>query len=255
PTAAGFFMLIPAHVGRAACALWEGNYEEAVRIGEAGVELAETSGYKPWTIHRLLPIVAESHIMLRNLDEAAAVGAKIRSESERLGHALGLAWASACDALLLWLRGDSQRGAIQLREATEALEAIPMVPYAARVRRQLAGRLAETGDRGAALQELRKVYDIFSRLGAEGELRKTREMFREVEARPPRRTAGAGVDGLTGREVEISRLVAEGMSNKAIGRTLGISHRTVSTHLSNVFKKVEVGSRAELADLARDRRL
>ena len=255
PTPAGFFMLIPAHVGRAACALWEGNYEEAVRIGEAGVELAENSGYKPWTIHRLLPIVAEGHIMLRNLDEAAAVGAKIRSESERLGHALGLAWASACDALLLWLRGDSKTGAVQLREATEALEAIPMVPYAARVRRQLAGRLAETGDRVAALQELRKVYDVFSRLGAEGELRKTREMFREVEARPPRRTAGAGVDGLTGREVEISRLVAEGMSNKAIGKTLGISHRTVSTHLSNVFKKVEVETRAELADLARDRRL
>ena len=217
--------------------------------------LAERSGYKPWTIHRLLPIVAEGHIMLRNLDEAAVVGAKIRSESERLGHALGLAWASACDALLLWLRGDSKNGAVQLREATEALEAIPMIPYAARVRRQLAGRLAETGDREAALQELRKVYDIFSRLGAEGELRKTREMFREVEARPPRRTAGAGVDGLTGREVEISRLVAEGMSNKAIGKTLGISHRTVSTHLSNVFKKVEVDSRAELADLARDRRL
>ncbi|MDH3223169.1 MAG: AAA family ATPase [Gemmatimonadota bacterium] len=254
-TPAGFFMLIPAHVGKAACALWEGDYEEAVRLGEAGVALAEESGYKSWTIHRLLPIVAEGHIMLRNLDAAAAVGGKLRSESERLDHALGLAWASACDALLRWLGGDSENGAIQLREATEALEAIPMIPYAARVRRQLAGRLAETGNREAALQELRQVYDVFSRLGAEGELRKTREMFREVEARPPRRTAGAGVDGLTHREVEISRLVSEGLSNKAIGRTLGISHRTVSTHLSNVFKKVEVGSRAELADLARDRRL
>lgn len=252
---ADFFMMIPAHVGRAACALWEGDYQTAVDVGEAGIALAEGSGYQAWTIHRLLPIVAESHIMLRNLDEAERVGRKLRALSEKLDHTLGLAWASACDAVVLWLRGDPHQGAIQLREATEVLEQIPMVPYAARLRRQLAGRLAETGDRDAALAELRKAHDVFARLGAQGELAKTREMFRQVEARPPRPAVGAGVDGLTGREVEVSRLVADRLSNKAIGRALGISPRTVSTHLSNIFKKVEVTSRGELGDLVRDKGL
>ena len=61
--------------------------------------------------------------------------------------------------------------------------------------------------------------------------------------------------GLTARELQIARLVGERMSNKAIGRLLGVSHRTVSTHLSNIFKKLDIGSRSELGDLVRDKRL
>ena len=41
-------------------------------------------------------------------------------------------------------------------------------------------------------------------------------------------------------------------TNKAIGKELGISPRTVSTHLSNIFQKLELGSRAELGDKIRD---
>ncbi|MBC8069179.1 MAG: response regulator transcription factor, partial [Deltaproteobacteria bacterium] len=55
----------------------------------------------------------------------------------------------------------------------------------------------------------------------------------------------------TGRELEIVRLVASRKSNKEIGTALGISPRTVSTHLSNIFEKMSVTSRAELADVAR----
>jgi DNA-binding CsgD family transcriptional regulator len=52
--------------------------------------------------------------------------------------------------------------------------------------------------------------------------------------------------------VDIARLVSERKSNKEIGRALGISARTVSTHLSNIFGKLKVGSRGELADRIRD---
>jgi len=51
--------------------------------------------------------------------------------------------------------------------------------------------------------------------------------------------------------VEIVRLVAGRRSNKEIGAALDISSRTVSTHLSNVFAKLGVTSRGELADFAR----
>jgi DNA-binding CsgD family transcriptional regulator len=60
------------------------------------------------------------------------------------------------------------------------------------------------------------------------------------------------VAGLTGRELEIVRLVAARRSNKEIGKALGISARTASTHLSNIFAKLGVASRGELADAARD---
>ena len=55
----------------------------------------------------------------------------------------------------------------------------------------------------------------------------------------------------TGREIEISRMVASRKSNTEIGGALQISARTVSTHLSNIFVKLGVGSRGELTDLAR----
>jgi DNA-binding CsgD family transcriptional regulator len=59
------------------------------------------------------------------------------------------------------------------------------------------------------------------------------------------------VAGLTAREFEIARLVGARKSNKAIARTLGISPRTVGTHLSNIFRKLEVGTRVELGDRVR----
>ena len=90
------------------------------------------------------------------------------------------------------------------------------------------------------------------RLGPERELAGTRERLRELGARPPARAVSAGTAGMTGRELEIARLVARRRSNKEIGAALDVSPRTVSTHLSNIFTKLGVGSRGELADLLRE---
>ena len=64
------------------------------------------------------------------------------------------------------------------------------------------------------------------------------------------RPSGAGAAGLTGRELEIVRLVADRKSNKSIAKELEISPRTVTTHLSNIFQKLDIGSRSELAKMA-----
>lgn len=55
---------------------------------------------------------------------------------------------------------------------------------------------------------------------------------------------------LTGREQEVVRLVARGMSNKAIAQELGISPRTVEGHLNHVFDKLGAASRTELVHYA-----
>ena len=62
---------------------------------------------------------------------------------------------------------------------------------------------------------------------------------------------GTASDGrLTARESEVVRLVARGMSNKAIAHQLGISPRTVEGHLNHVFDKLGVQSRTELVHYA-----
>lgn len=60
---------------------------------------------------------------------------------------------------------------------------------------------------------------------------------------------------LTPRETDVVRLVAQGRRNKEIGRDLGISEGTVKMHLHNLYEKLDVSSRTELAILARERGL
>src|SRR5207237_10582926 len=114
------------------------------------------------------------------------------------------------------------------------------------VRRKLAGALVEIGEREEGTRELRKAHDVLARLGAVEELSGTRQEMRERGMRPPPKAVATGSAGLTGREIEIARMVAGRKSNKEIGGALQISSRTVSTHLSNIFVKLSVTSRGEL---------
>ena len=52
--------------------------------------------------------------------------------------------------------------------------------------------------------------------------------------------------GLSGREMETLKLAAKGLSNQEIARKLFLSRRTVQSHLSNIFRKMDVGSRTEV---------
>ena len=72
--------------------------------------------------------------------------------------------------------------------------------------------------------------------------RKLIDRFARSEERP---SATDVSDQITGRELEVLRLAARGMSNRDIARELDISVRTAQTHLSNVFNKMGVGSRTE----------
>jgi DNA-binding CsgD family transcriptional regulator len=229
-----------------------GHYAEAILVGQHGLKIADRSGYVVWALHRLMPIIAEASLWANDIRRAKMIAARMRRDSMVLGQRLGLAWADACDALVEMLNGDKAKAVSLLQGAVDALEAIPYVPHAARLRRQLGRVLAETGDREGATRELRRAHEVFAHLGAQRELDATREQLRELGARPPTRSVTQGVAGLTGREVEIVRLVAARRSNKEIGVALGISARTASTHLSNIFAKLGVESRGELADLARE---
>ena len=65
-----------------------------------------------------------------------------------------------------------------------------------------------------------------------------------ADAGPP---ANQTLHGLTKRELEILRLVAEGLSNEEIGKKIFISRKTVKTHLTNIFDKLQVHNRFKAA--------
>jgi DNA-binding NarL/FixJ family response regulator len=64
-----------------------------------------------------------------------------------------------------------------------------------------------------------------------------------------------GPDGLTGREVEVLRLLAEGLSNRAIGERLYISTNTAANHVRSILIKTGAANRTQAAMYAADHEL
>ena len=244
--------VVPAHMGLAAYYLETRDFDEAIRVGEAGLAIADRSGYVSWSLQWLLPVIGEAALWKLDFIRAEKHSTRMRRDATRLNNKVGLAVADACDGMLRLYRDTDPVGAQPLlRAAIEALDAIPLPDTAARIRRVLAKSLRDAGDREGATKELKKAHDAFARTGAAGELSKVRDDLRDIGIRPPARSTASGTAGLTGRETEIARMVAQRKSNKEIGAALDISARTVSTHLSNIFTKLGVASRGELTDLAR----
>ena len=92
------------------------------------------------------------------------------------------------------------------------------------------------GDHDTGALELEAARKAFQALDAEPDLKRI-EQLATPAARPP-----AG--GLTVRELQVLRLVAHGKSNRAIADELGISDKTVARHMSNIFTKLDLPSRA-----------
>ena len=246
--------VVPAHVGLGYYHLYRKEYRQALQVGERGLAIADRTGYTVWSVYRLLGLVAESSLWLNDWDGALAFSKRLRDAADRMGHPLARAWADATSALEMRFTGDVAGAVTRLRDAAEALEAIPFTEHAARLRRKLVEPLVQLGDTPGAIRELQAVHEVFSRLGARPALDEVREKMRELGARPPAivSTERAGVGALTAREFDVARLAAAGSANKEIGVALGISKRTVDTHLTNIFKKLDVNSRVALSNHMRE---
>jgi len=102
------------------------------------------------------------------------------------------------------------------------------------------GYILKTADSAELVHAVRAVYRGESALDPAVARKVVQQL---VSGHPP--GAPIAVEALTEREVEVLRLAAKGMTNKAIGQTLGISDRTVQGHLANIYGKLNVGSRTE----------
>jgi DNA-binding NarL/FixJ family response regulator len=111
----------------------------------------------------------------------------------------------------------------------------------ARTRLDLAELLAMSGQRAAAEREARQALDTFRALGAEREEGRARNWLQMAPTPGPRGERGSS---LTGRQLEILRLVALGLSNPEIAARLKLSEHTVKRHVANLLTRLGLPSRA-----------
>jgi DNA-binding NarL/FixJ family response regulator len=99
------------------------------------------------------------------------------------------------------------------------------------------------GDREGAALELEHARKTFVQLGAAGDV----AAVDALAASAPVGAAAAAprdLQGLSPREVQVLELVASGKTNKEIGKALFVSEKTVDRHVSNIFAKLDVSTRA-----------
>ena len=215
--------------------LWLARGQGAAALGAVERLLGEATGAVERC--RVLPAVVEVLLASGQVDRARAAADELASLacSELL-----MALAAEC-AGAVEVAADDPAGALPfLRKAGQAW-ARASAPYDAARVGVLRGRaLARLGDADSSRRELEAARECFRRLGA-------RPAADEVSALL---APAASPAGLTPREVEVLRLVAVGRTNPQIAAGLVLSEKTVARHLSNIFAKLDVGSRTAAAAYA-----
>ncbi|MGH2824736.1 MAG: helix-turn-helix domain-containing protein, partial [Thermoleophilaceae bacterium] len=146
------------------------------------------------------------------------------------------ALAAHAQGAVLLLEGDARAALGALRHGWAAWQELE-VPYeAARVRVLIGLACRQLGDEETALMELDAARWVFEQLGAAPDLARAQALSRKARDKPP--------GGLTARELEVLRLVATGKTNRSIAADLFLSEKTVARHVSNIFTKLGLSSRA-----------
>ena len=175
---------------------------------------------------------------------AIAAGAveQARSAADELAHLVHVsaspvlaAIAARADGSARLAAGDPRAALGALRQAAHQWQALDAPYDLARVRVGLGLACRALGDADGAAIELATAREVFDRLGAKPDVRRVDEIGGAAAPVP---------GGLSAREVEVIRGLAAGRTNREIADALGISERTVDRHVSNIFTKLDVSSRA-----------
>jgi ATP/maltotriose-dependent transcriptional regulator MalT len=165
---------------------------------------------------------------------------------------LATAWAGRAAAAVTLDAGDSGLAAERALASADAADAAG-APIEAALSRTLAGQaLAEAGEKDRAVAELQCAAAALDACGARRYRQSAERELGKLGHRPHRRTRpgkanGAGIESLTGRELQVARLVVDRKTNPQIAAELFLSQKTVETHLRNIFHKIGVTTRTALA--------
>jgi DNA-binding NarL/FixJ family response regulator len=199
-----------------------------------------------------LELLTRCQLALGDRGEAERAAARTAAAAAASGFPLAQAWADRAAALVALHGGDAAGAHDRALASAGAAEAVG-APIESALSRTIAGRaLARDGQVDRAVTELRRAAAAFEACGALRYRELAERELGKLGRRPHRRTRagkadGRGVERLTERELQVTQLVVDRKTNAEIAADLFLSRKTVETHLRNIFRKLGVTSRVELA--------
>ena len=202
-----------------------------VDAADAMIRRALGEAEDPISRARLLGPYVEIVLAAGDTGAARAAADELRGIAAELGTPLLRAHAARAAGAARLAGADAQAALVELRRAFNGFRALGVRYEAARTRVLIAEACDALGDHDTAGLESAAARSALESLG---------------EARTTTITGGpvASCDGLTRRELEVLRLVAEGKTNRVIAQELVISEKTVASHVTHIFTKVGVTSRS-----------
>jgi ATP/maltotriose-dependent transcriptional regulator MalT len=228
--------------GLALMRLAQGRPEAA----EAAIDRSLAERREPAARLAVLPAAVEIKIATGAIEAARAACSELAESIAGNETPMLEAVLAGCEGAVELAAGDAAAALARLRRAWELSRDLEATYEGARVRVLVGSACRALGDEEAASLELDAAREDFERLGAKPDLGR-------VGALP-----GEGPEadhGLSGRELEVLRLVAAGKSNREIADELVISEHTVARHLQNIFAKLGVSSRTAASAYAFEREL
>jgi DNA-binding NarL/FixJ family response regulator len=189
----------------------------------------------PISRSRLLAPAVDIALAAAELGTAAEAADELRATAAELGTPVLRARAAYAEGAVLLARVDVKRAIAELRRGLDGFNALEMRADAARARLLIAACCDALGDADSAESERRAAQAALTACAATGD--------------------PSSPDGLSSREVEVLRLVAQGKTNRVIAAELFISEKTVASHVGHIFTKLGVSSRSAATAYAFDRNL
>ena len=224
----------------AAAVLYNGlaRYQEAA----SAARRATTDALNHWIPTWVLPELVEAAVRGADVEIARDALDRLAETTRPCGTDFALGIEARCRALV----SDGQAAEELYLEAIERLRRTRLRPELARAHLLYGEWLRRENRRVDARGQLRTAHEMLVAIGMEAFAERARQEL-AATGEKVRRRAVVTRDDLTAQERQIARLARDGLSNPEIGARLFLSSRTVEWHLGNVFTKLGIRSRRELA--------
>ncbi len=192
-----------------------------------------------------LDILTRGCIAESQLEQARGSLAELRTIAEAVGTEPLQATVAFAEGCLRSAQGDHHGACARFEESANLFERNRTPFESARARLQLAHTLLALGRRDPAAIALRAAGTVFEQLGATRHAAAARLLIQELDLKPHGPIGPAAKLGrLTAREIEVLRLVAQGLSDKEAAVSLKLSEHTIHRHVGNILTKTGLPSRA-----------